>query len=49
MPAKMATLGLLKAKLFWNKSDDIIIFVHGVTSKILSRDWNHIVDLVKVW
>ena len=28
MSAKMPTLGLLKTKVFWNKSNDVIIFVH---------------------
>ena len=35
---KMATLGLLKIKLFWNKGYDIIISVHDVTNKISSCD-----------
>ena len=48
MSAKLATLGLLKIKLFWNKGYDIIIFVHDVTNKILERDSNYIVDVV-VW
>ena len=42
----MATLGLLKIKLIWNKGYDIIISVHDVTNKILSRDPNYIVDVV---
>ena len=46
MSAKMATLGLLKIKVFWNKGYDVIIFVHDVTNKILSRDSNYIVDVV---
>ena len=37
MPAKMATPGLLKMKVFWNKGYD-------VTNKILSCDPNYIVD-----
>ena len=40
--AKMATL---KIKVFWNKSYDVIIFVHDITNKILSRDLNYIVHL----
>ena len=48
MSAKLATLGLLKIKLFWNKGYDVIIFVHDVTNKILERDSNYIVDVV-VW
>ena len=43
----MATLGLLKMKLFWIKSYDAIISVHDVTNKILSRDSIYIVDVVK--
>ena len=41
--AKMATLGLLEIKLFWNKGYEVIIFVFNVTKKNLSRDWNYIV------
>ena len=44
--AKIATLGLLKLNLFWNKGYDVIINVHDVTTKILSRDWNYLVDVV---
>ena len=46
MPAKMATLALLKIKLFCNKSYEVIIFVHGITNKIYSLNSNYIVDLV---
>ena len=35
MSAKIATLGLLKAKVFWNKLYEVIISAHDVTSKIL--------------
>ena len=45
MPAKMATLDLLKTKLLSNNGYDIIIPVHDVTNKILSRGSNCIVDL----
>ena len=45
MSAKMATPGLLKITVFWNKSYDVIISVDDVTNKILSRDSNHIVDV----
>ena len=44
--AKMATLDLLKIKIFWNKGYDIIIYVHYTTNKILSCDSNYIVDVV---
>ena len=46
MSAKMATPGLLKIKVFWNKGYDVIIFVYDVTNKILSRDSNYIIDVV---
>ena len=52
MSAKMATLDLLKVKISWNKSYDIIIFVHDVTHKVLSLESNYIIDvamLIKVW
>ena len=48
MSAKMATPGLLKITVFWNKGYDVIIPVDDVTSKILSRDLNYIVD-VSIW
>ena len=43
LSAKMDFLGLLKTKVFWNKGYDVIISVHDVTNKILSRNWNYIV------
>ena len=46
MSAKLATLGLLGIKIFWNKVYDVKIFVHDVTNKFLSGDWNYIVDVV---
>ena len=46
MSAKIATSDLLKIKVFWNKSYDVIISVPDVTNKILLRDSNYIVDLV---
>ena len=46
MSTKMVTLGLLKIKVFWNKDYDVIIYVHDVNNKILSRDSNCIVDVV---
>ena len=46
MSAKMATLGLLKTKVFWNKGYDVIISVHDVTNKVLSRDLNYIAYVV---
>ena len=44
--AKLTNLGLLKIKVFWNKGYDVIISVHDVNSKILSRDSNYVVDVV---
>ena len=38
MSAKLAILGLLKIKVFWKKSYDVIASSHDVTNKILSRD-----------
>ena len=38
MSAKIATPGFLKVKVFRNKGYDVIISVHDVTNKILSRD-----------
>ena len=42
MSAKMAPLGLLKIKAFWNKYYDVIISVN----EILSCDSNYIVRVV---
>ena len=46
MTAKMATPGLLKTMVFWNKGYDVVIPVHDVTKKILSHNSNYIVDVV---
>ena len=46
MSAKLATLGLLKIKIFHGKGYDAIIFVHDVINKILSCDSSYIVDVV---
>ena len=43
--AKMATQGLLKITVFWNKGYDAIIPVDDNTNKILSHDSNYIVDV----
>ena len=48
MSGKMATLCLLKVKLFWNKVYDVMISVQEVFNKILSYDSNYIVD-VAMW
>ena len=46
MSAKLATQGLLKIKMFWNKGYDVIILDSGVTNKILWHEPNYIVDVV---
>ena len=48
MSAKMATPVLLKIKIFWKYGYDVIISVHDVNNKILSRDSNYIIDVV-IW
>ena len=48
MSANLATLRFLKINVFWNKGYDIIIFVHDVTSRTLSRNKNYIVG-VAMW
>ena len=47
MSAKLATLGLFKVKILWSKGYDVIISVHDVTNKILLRESNYFVDVVK--
>ena len=46
MSAKMATLGLSKIKIFWNKVYDVIISFHDIANKIASSDLNYTVDEV---
>ena len=43
---KIATPGLLKIKLFWNKVSDVMISAYNATNKNLSRDSYYIVDVV---
>ena len=45
MSAKMASPGLLKITVFRNKGYDVMIYVHDLTNKILSRDSSYIVDV----
>ena len=45
MSAKLATIGLLKIKIFSNKGYDIINFVHDVNIKFLSHVSNYIVEV----
>ena len=42
----MATLDLLKIKLFWNKNSDVIVSVDDVTNKIVPCDLYYIVDVI---
>ena len=44
--AKIATLGLLKIKIFSNKCSEVTVFSHDVMSRISSLDSNPIVDVV---
>ena len=46
MSAKLASLGLLKIKVFWKKAYDVIFSVHDVINKILSHDSNYNIDMV---
>ena len=46
MSAKIATLGLLKIKVFWNKGYNVMVSVRDVTKKILPRVSNYIVNVV---
>ena len=45
MSAKMATPGLLKVTVFWNKGYDVIISVDDVNNKTLWHDSNYIIDV----
>ena len=47
MSAKLATPGLLKNKILRNKGYDLIIPDYDVTNKVLLRELNYIVDVVK--
>ena len=42
----MATLGLLKIKVFWSKGYAVIIFIYGVIKENVSRESNYTVDVV---
>ena len=43
---KMATLGLLKTKIFRTKRYNVVISVYETTNRISSRDPNYIVDMI---
>ena len=45
MSAKLATPGLPKITVFWNKGYDVITCVDDFTNKILTRDANYVVDV----
>ena len=45
MSAKLASPALLKLKIFQNNADAVIILDYDLTSNILSRDSNYIVDV----
>ena len=45
---ELATIDLLKIKVFWKKGCDVITFDYDVTNKIISRESNYAVDVV-VW
>ena len=45
MPAKFATLGLLKITLIWNGGYDVINRFHDVANKVLSHHSKYIVDV----
>ena len=46
MSVKIATLVLLKIKVFWNKGYHIIVFTYDAPNEILSCHSNVIVDVV---
>ena len=46
LPANIATSDLPKVKIFWDKDYDAIISLHDITKKNLSRDTNHIIDMI---
>ena len=46
MSAKIISLSLPKIKVILNKGYDVIIGGYDVTSKILLRDSNYVVDVV---
>ena len=43
--AKLATLGVLKIKVYSNKDYGITISIDDVNNRVLSRDSNHIADV----
>ena len=49
MSAKFAALGLLKIKIFWKIIYDVIVYIHDITNKILSRDSRYCIPDVVIW
>ena len=49
MSAKLATLGLPKTKVFWNKGCVVMISVHDVTNKVLIKLYCRSDRVTKVW
>ena len=45
--AKLATLGILKKLVLWNKDYDVITYTHDIT-RITSSDLDYIVEMV-IW
>ena len=48
MSVKMATIDLLKIKLFWNKVYDAIVSGYNVNNNVLSSDSNYIIEVI-IW
>ena len=46
IPSKLATPGLIKIKVFWNKGSGVINFINDATNIILSSSSIYIVDVV---
>ena len=46
MSARLAILGLLKTKIFWNNGYDVLISVYDVTKNFFSHGSKYIADLV---
>ena len=46
MSTKLATLGLLKIEVSWDKDYDVIIPAYEVINKILSRDRNYFLNVI---
>ena len=49
MSAKFAALDLLKIKISWKIIYDVIVYIHDINNKILSRDSRYCIPDVVVW